>query len=315
MAEKIITIIGGTGFVGRQLVKVLAGAGYRLRIVCRHPNTPEAVELKTAGNLGQIAVGYGDITRPETLSIYLDDAHTVINLTGILYQKGTQRFNAVHAKGAEQLAQMAAKSNVRTLIHLSALGVDKATTSTYARTKILGERAVKAAFPDVIILRPSVIFGAQDNFYNQFAAMASISPALPLIGGGQTKFQPVYVGDVAHAILYCMEHPETAGNIYELGGPSIYSFEEIMAYILKITGQKACLCNIPTSLASAGAMFAEWLPTPPLTRDQVRLLQYDNVVSPTSPGLEDLKIKPTAVEAIVPEYLHRYRRPDISNVA
>lgn len=302
--SKTIVIVGGTGFLGRYVVRTLAQAGYRVLVLCRYPN--EAQTLKTAGNLGQVAVHYGDITRIESIEPYLANAFGVVNLVGILFESGNQKFNTIHARGAEQLAQAAKRACVQAYIHMSALGVDKASGSQYARTKMLGERSVRAAFPEAVILRPSVLFGPEDNFFNQFACMARVSPALPLIGGGKTKFQPVYVGDVAEAVKHCIEYGHTNNSLYELGGPEIFTFKQILEYILRITHRNAALIRVPFGLAGAGAFFAEFLPTPPLTRDQVRLLRYHNVVNPDTLHFHDLEIKPTAVDMIVPNYLERF---------
>lgn len=307
MTQKIITILGGTGFVGRYVVKHLADKGYTLRIVARNPDA--ALHLKTAGNVGQIVLVKGNIARPDTLSPLLTGSYAVINLVGILFESGKQNFAALHAQGAEKLALAAKSKGVKRFIQMSSLGVDRAIASHYARTKALGERAVLAAFPDATILRPSVIFGPEDNFFNQFACMASIAPFLPVIGGGKTKFQPVYVGDVARAICACIEQAGTAGQIFELGGPQVMSFREIFEYILKITRRRRKLLTMPFAVASAIAPLAQFLPPPfKFTSDQVNLLKYNNVVSRDHKTLADLGITPTAVEMVVPEYLDRFSK-------
>lgn len=302
----IITLIGGSGFLGRYVVRRLAKAGYRLRIICRNPDA--AAHLKTAGDVGQIALVAGNIARPETLRGKLDGSFAVINLVGVLFESGSQNFTTLHARGAELLAMAAKSAGAARFIQISSLGVDLAVDSAYARTKLLGEKAVQAAFPGATILRPSVVFGPEDNFFNQFAQMASLAPALPLIGGGHSKFQPVYVDDVAAAVEACLAHEETIGETYELGGPRTYSFREILEYILRITGRKRWLAPLPFSLASIIGAAGEFLPKPPLTRDQVRLLKYDNVVSSGAKNFAHLGITPTAVETIVPSYLARYNR-------
>jgi uncharacterized protein YbjT (DUF2867 family) len=302
----IITLIGGSGFLGRYVVRRLAKAGYRLRIICRNPDA--AAHLKTAGDVGQIALVAGNIARPETLKGKLDGSFAVINLVGVLFESGRQNFTNLHAKGAETLAQMARDSGAARFIQISSLGVDHAANSAYARTKLLGEKAVQAAFPAATILRPSVVFGPEDNFFNQFAQMATLAPALPLIGGGHTKFQPVYVDDVAAAVEACLNDESTMGETYELGGPRVYSFREILEYILRTTGRKRCLMTLPYALAGVMGAVSEILPKPPLTRDQVRLLKYDNVVSSGAKSFAHLGITPTAVETIVPGYLARYNK-------
>lgn len=303
--NKIITVIGGTGFLGRYVVRLLAREGYSVQVVSRHPARTAA--LKPSGDVGQIVPIYGDAKNIGPLHDALERSYAIINLTGILYEKGKQSFTAVHAQAPERLAQAAETLGVSRFIHVSALGVDKATGSHYARTKVLGEKAVMAAFPTASILRPSVMFGAEDNFFNQFAQMASLSPALPLIGGGRTRFQPVYVGDVAQAILVCLKNPETQGQTYELGGTQIYSFKEILEYIMRVTGKQRKLVHVPFGMASTMGTFAELMPVPPLTRDQVRLLKTDNVVSPNAKGFAALGISPTSIDMVVPNYLERFK--------
>lgn len=306
MEPRTITIVGGTGFLGRYAVRRLARAGYRLRIIARRPDA--ALRLKTAGDVGQIVLMQGDITRPESLHGKLENSYAVINLVGILFESGRQKFAPVHTKGAETLAQLAKAARVERFIQVSALGADKASGSQYARSKLLGESAVLQAFPDATLLRPSVMFGPEDNFYNQFARMAVFSPALPLIGGGHTRFQPVYVDDVARAIETCLTRAEVRGHIYELGGPRIYTFREILDYILRVTGRHAKLMTLPYPAASLMGTMGELMPRPPLTRDQVKLLKFDNVVSPNARTFANLGIEPKAAEEIVPGYLARFAK-------
>ena len=306
MSQEIVTIIGGTGFLGRHIVRQLAKAGYTLRVIVRNPSSADAQALKTGGDVGQIVLTSGNLAYPQSLVGKVEDSFAIINLVGVLFESGSQGFSRLHAQGAEKLAQMAAAAGVPRLIHMSALGVDKAHGSTYANSKMLGEKAVLAAFNNATILRPSVVFGAEDNFFTQFASMAAFFPALPLIGGGNTKFQPVYAGDVARAVEICLANPATAGRIFELGGPKVYSFREILAYILQLMHKKRLLVSLPFSVASAIGSVAQHLPCPKLTRDQVRLLKYDNVVSSDALKLQDLGIMPTPVESIVPQYLARF---------
>lgn len=312
MKQKVITVVGGTGFIGRYVVKQLAAAGYTIRVIARHPEA--ALHLKTAGNVGQIVLSAGNLNNPDSLFGKLDDSYAVINLVGILFERGRQRFSSLHAHGAEKLAQMASNCGVERFIQVSALGIDKATSSHYARTKLLGEKAVQAAFPEATLLRPSVIFGPEDHFFNRFARMAAFSPVLPLIGGGHTRFQPVYVADVARAIAACLEKPETRGQAYELVGPHVYSFRQILEYVLKITGRRRLLLPVPYGIASMMGAMAELSPAPQLTRDQVRLLKYHNVASPGAQGFAQLGITPTAVEIIVPEYLARYHAHPLTEI-
>lgn len=304
--NKIITVVGGTGFIGRYAVKLLAKAGYTIRVIARH--TDRAAALKTTGEVGQIVPVYGDLAKPETLEGKLEGSYAVINLVGVLFESGKQNFSALHAQGAEKLAKLAKAAGAKKFIHISAIGVDKAHPSKYARTKATGEKAVIAAFPEASILRPSIVFGAEDGFYNKFASMAVYSPALPLIGGGNTRFQPVYVMDIARAVLACVQQDNFKGQVFELGGPNVYTFRQILEYILAVTGRKRKLVYLPTGIASIMGLFSEALPAPPLTRDQVKLLGYDNIVSPDAKGFMQLGITPTAAEAVVPGYLARYRK-------
>lgn len=308
MAErKIITIIGGSGFVGGYVANALAKAGHLVNIASRYPE--KALFAKTAGMVGQVSLVKCNVRKPDSIKAAITNSDVVVNLTGILFQSGKQRFGAVHAKGAETVAQEAKKAGVKQFIHVSALGVDKAVLSNYARTKLNGEKAVLAAFPSAVIVRPSVIFGAEDQFFNRFAKMATIAPALPLIGGGKTKFQPVYVNDVAEAIVRIIENDGYEGAIFELGGGKVYSFRELMEFVLKVTGRKRFLVSIPIPFAKyAIAGPSELLPKPPLTRDQVTLLQYDNVVSDNAQyTFKTLGIKPSKAEDIAPKYLERYK--------
>lgn len=306
MEQKVITVVGGTGFVGRYVIRQLAKAGYRLRVISRNPDA--ALSLRTAGDVGQIALMPGNLSDPTSLEGKLRGSYAVVNLVGILFESGRQNFTHLHAQGAEALAKRAKAEGVSRFIHVSALGVDKAGGSQYARSKVLGEKAVLAAFPEASILRPSVIFGPEDNFFNQFADMSRLFPALPLIGGGNTRFQPVYVGDVAKAVEACLTRPDATGQTFELGGPHTFTFKEILQYILQQVGRQRRLVNIPFPIAGIVGKVSEICPRPPLTRDQVTLLKSDNVVSPNAKTFAQLGIKPTAVDIIVPEYLTRYRR-------
>ena len=306
MEQRVITILGGTGFLGRYVVQQLAQDGYRLRIISRNPNND--LNLYTAGHVGQIALIAGDITKPESYVSSLAGSYAVVNLVGILFESGKQKFSTIHSLGAEKLAIAAQAAGVKRFIQISALGVEHEHGSNYARSKILGERAVLSAFPTATILRPSVIFGAEDNFFNKFAKMTNISPALPLISGGKTLFQPVYVADVAAAIKTCLAKDETQGQIYELGGLRTYSFKQILEYILKLTAKKRFLIPIPFGLASFIGKIAELFPHPMITSDQVKLLKYNNVVNHSAKTFAHLGITPTSAETIVPEYLAIYRK-------
>ncbi|NBX03916.1 MAG: complex I NDUFA9 subunit family protein [Alphaproteobacteria bacterium] len=306
MHQDIITVVGGTGFLGRYVVAQLAKAGFTLRVIVRNTNSPAAQALKTSGDIGQIVLVSGNLARPESLKGKLEGSLAVVNLVGILAEGGSQKFARLHAQGAEKLAKMAKAAHVSRFIQVSALGVDKAHGSRYANSKMLGEQAVMAAFPDATILRPSVIFGAEDNFLNQFARMAAFSPALPLIGGGETKFQPVYAGDVARAIVACIINNATAGRLFELGGSETFTFRQLVEYVLEKIGKKRCLISIPFSIAGIMGAVMQHLPAPLLTRDQVQLLKYDNVVESGALKLTDLGITPTKLDAIASHYLARF---------
>ena len=307
MSGSIVTVVGGSGFIGRYVVKELAQAGYTVRVLCRHPESGKIV--KPAGSVGQIVVEYANITKPETLEGKLNNSFAVVNLVGVLYEKGRQNFSQIHAQGAERLAKLAKQAGAKRFVQISALGIDKPSNSKYAHTKDTGEKAVRAAFPDATILRPSVVFGPEDNFFNQFAAMACISPVLPLIGGGKTKFQPVYVADVARAVAKAVRAEGCKGKTYELGGPEEMNFRQILEYIMRQINRPRMLANIPFPLASMKGFFFELIPfiRPPLTRDQVRSLKQNNVLSGEMPGFAELGIKPKSIEAVVPTYLKRYK--------
>lgn len=309
MEQKIVTIIGGTGFLGRYTAQALAHAGYRLRVVSRHPHL--AAEIQTYGDPGQVALIPGDLNDVPSLVPIIKDSYAVIDLVGVLFERGKQNFAALHAVASEKLAAAAKESGVKRFVFVSALGVDSDCASSYSRSKLMGERAVLAAFPEATIIRPSIMFGAEDNFFNKFAKMAMFAPALPLIGGGKTLFQPVYVGDVSRAIATCIDKPETCGEIYELGGRKIWSFKEILQYILQVSGRRRLLIPLPFWLASILGSILEWLPIPQLTRDQVRLLKCDNVVNEKAKTLSWLGIPPTAVEDVVPKYLAKFSKKKV----
>ncbi|MBN66506.1 MAG: complex I NDUFA9 subunit family protein [Rickettsiales bacterium] len=312
MRNHIVSVVGGSGFLGRYVVHALADAGYTVRVLTRHPSQAEF--LRPAGDVGQIVPDYADITKPDTLRKKLKGSYAVVNLVGVLAESGRQTFQNVQAEGAKQLAESAKEAGVKRFVQVSALGIDHALPSRYARSKRLGEDAVLSMYPDAIIMRPSIIFGAEDEFFNKFARMAILSPALPLIGDGKTKFQPVYVDDVAHAITATLQDPAAKG-IYELGGPDVYRFEELMEYILRVTKRNRLLVHIPFPAASLIGRFTSLLPNPPLTADQVRLLKYDNVVSGEYPGLDALGIVPQTVDMIVPQYLAHWRAKNATDIA
>jgi NADH dehydrogenase len=307
MTRGLATVFGGSGFIGRYVVRRLAREGWQVRVAVRRPD--EALFLKTAGVVGQVTPIAVNIRDERSVKLAVSGADLVVNLVGILFQSGRQRFNAVMAEGAGRVASAAAAAGVRALVHVSAIGADAHSPSAYARAKAAGETAVRNAFPEAVILRPSVVFGPEDDFFNRFAKMAMTSPILPLIGGGTTRFQPVYVLDVAEAVARVADNPDFAGKTFELGGPRIYSFRELMALLLSELGRRRMLIGLPFVLASLQGAIFQAIPfiRPPLTVDQVRLLKRDNVVGPQALGFKELGITPTAVEPILPTYLDLYR--------
>lgn len=313
MTGKLAVVFGGSGFLGRNVVRELARRGWRVRVAVRRPH--HAQFLRTMGHVGQIQLKQCNVRYAPSVADALTGADAVVNLVGILFQSGSQRFDTVQAGGAATVARLAAEAGVKNFVHVSAIGADEESDSLYARSKGEAERAVREAVPSATILRPSILFGPEDGFFNKFAAMAGMSPALPLIGGGKTKFQPIYVDDAADAVVAALERPEAAGRVYEIGGPRVYTFRELMELMLAETGRRRMLLPVPFPLASLiglGGEIAGLLPfmTPPLTRDQVRQLKRDNVVD-ASRGvgvLADLGVEPDTVEAVLPSYMVRYRK-------
>jgi len=301
-----VTVFGGSGFVGRYLVKRLAEAGTRVRVAVRDPEA--AAFLKPMGDVGQVAPMQGNIRDRDSIRRAVEGAEAVVNCVGILYERGRQRFDGIHMRGAALVAEAAREAGATRFVQVSALGAAADSPARYSRSKYAGEQAVLQAFPGASIVRPSVIFGPEDQFFNRFAAMARLAPALPLIGGGTTRFQPVYVGDVAEAIMRILADPATAGETYELGGPRIYTLRQIFELVLAETGRRRLLLPLPTAVARLQAMVLQFLPQPPLTPDQVALLGVDNVVGEDAKGLAALGISPHAAEAVVGSYLGRFRR-------
>lgn len=303
----IITVFGGSGFVGRHMVRALAKTGARVRVAVRDAGA--AYHLQTAGRVGQIQIVKTDIADEASVAKALRGAVAAINLVGILYPAGGQSFHGLHAEAAGTVAQMAKAAGVRQFIHMSALGADRESHSAYAASKGDGEVLVREAFPEAVILRPSIVFGPEDDFFNRFGKMAAISPILPLVGGGHTKFQPVYVMDVADAVVRILSDGRYAGATFELGGPEVMTFREVLELIVKETQRTPFLMPMPFALASFNAFFLQMLPNPILTMDQVRLLHADNVVTGEEglKGLADLGIAPTAADVILPTYMWIYR--------
>lgn len=308
-SETLVTVFGGSGFLGRHVVRALAKRDYRIRVAVRRPEL--AGHLQPLGRVGQIHAVQANIRYPESVAAAIRGADIVINLVGILAESGAQRFDAVQGKGAGTVAQTAAAAGAR-VIHVSAIGADAESPSAYARAKAAGEVAVREAAPDAVIFRPSVVFGPEDEFTNRFAAMAQMMPAVPLVGGGATRMQPVYVGDVATAVAEAADGRAKAGRTYELGGPEVMSLREIVSEILKVTNRKRWLASMPFGLARGAAILLQFAPSPlSLTRDQVTLLESDNVVSEEAKAagltLEGLGIAPDSLAAVTPQYLWRFR--------
>ncbi|MEM7619477.1 MAG: complex I NDUFA9 subunit family protein [Pseudomonadota bacterium] len=308
--SKLITIFGGSGFIGRYVVRALAKDGHRIRVAVRKPEL--AGHLQPVGDVGQIHAVGANLRHQASVERAIEGADIVINLVGILYQSGKQTFQDIHAQGAARVARIAKNAGAKQLIHMSAIGADLRSKSVYAHTKANAEQAVLSAFPNAIILRPSIVFGPEDGFFNMFASLATFAPALPLIGGGKTRMQPVYVGDVAEAVRNCCNRQGQQGTIYELGGPDIYTFKQLMQKTLEFSERSALLVPVPFFFAKLKALFLGLLPKPLLTLDQVRLLQYDNVVSRHAiwegRTLEKLGVRSLqSIDAIVPSYLEQYR--------
>lgn len=307
--ETLVTVFGGSGFLGRNVVRALAKRGYRIRVAVRRPEL--AGHLQPLGRVGQIHPVQANLRYPASVEAAMRDAEVAINLVGILAESGAQSFDAVQGKGAEAVAKATAAIGGR-MVHVSAIGADENSASGYGRSKAAGEKAVLAAVPSATILRPSVVFGPEDQFTNRFAALARISPALPLIGDGVTRMQPVYVGDVASAVADAVDGKAKPGATYELGGPEVLTMREIMEIILAITERRRMLISLPFGLAKLQALFLQFAPGPlKLTPDQVALLRSDNVVSDAAKAagltLEGLGIAPDSMEAIAPQYLWRFR--------
>jgi uncharacterized protein YbjT (DUF2867 family) len=305
---KLVTVFGGSGFVGRHVVRALAKRGYRVRVAVRHPEL--AIHLQPLGDVGQIQTVQANLRFRWSVDRAVQGADHVVNLVAILHEGGQQRFDVLQDFGARAVAE-AARGVGAGLTHVSAIGANEASESNYARTKGLGEAAVLETVKSAVILRPSIIFGPEDGFFNKFAAMARYAPALPLIGGGLTKFQPVYVGDVAEAIALSVDGALKGGKVYELGGPQVRTFKELMEEMLTVIERKRLLVPMPFWAAKILGTVAGLLPSPVITRDQVTLLESDNTVSEKSRKdgltLEGMGITPRTLASILPSYLWRFR--------
>lgn len=308
-SDTLVTVYGGSGFLGRHVVRALAQRNYRIRVAVRRPDL--AFHLQPLGKVGQIHAVQANLRHAPSVQAAARDAQVLINLVGILYEGGRQRFDSIHTLGAEQVA-LAANAHGARLVHVSAIGADEASPAKYARSKAAAEKLVLAAQPEAVIMRPSILFGPGDNFFNRFASLATMSPALPLIGGGHTRFQPAFVGDVASAIADAVDGKARGGTIYELGGPEVRTFKELMQLVLATIERKRLLVPFPFFLAKVQAMALQFLPVPLLTPDQVDMLRVDNVVSEAAKAegriLQGLGITPEPMEAILPAYLWRFRK-------
>ncbi|GFE64586.1 complex I NDUFA9 subunit family protein [Litoreibacter roseus] len=308
--SKLVTIYGGSGFVGRYIAQRLAKAGWRIRVAVRRPN--EAMFVKPYGVVGQVEPVFCNIRDDESVRSVMHGADAVVNCVGILAPDGKNGFDAVQHEGAERIARIASEQGINTMVHVSAIGADKESESIYQQTKALGEEGVLQHMPSAVILRPSIVFGPEDDFFNRFASMSRFGPILPVVGA-DTKFQPVYVDDVADVAARAIDG-EVAPGIYELGGPEVGTFRELMQQMLDVIRRRRLIINIPFFIAQimgAGFDFLKLISlgliSGPVTRDQVRNLASDNVVANDAKGFSDLGITPTALEAILPSYLWRFR--------
>lgn len=306
MDIKQVTVFGGTGFIGRYVVRALAARGMRIRVAVRRPELADFTRI--AGDVGQVMAVRANLRFPQSVAAAVAGSDAVVNAAGIPYQSGRQRYNAVHADGARHIAEASAKAGVARLIHISGIGAQQPRSgNAFVESKTMAEHEMNRAFPAATILRPSVVFGPEDRFFNKLAAAATAAPVVPLFGDGSAKFQPVYVADVAAAVARTLTDAQTAFGAYELGGPRVYTYRELVELTLHMIGRHKRLLPLPVLPLKIAAFFAEFLPVPPITRDQVDLLTRDNVATAGKPGFAELGIVPRAAEAILPMYLDRYR--------
>ena len=310
MQNGLVTVFGGSGFLGRYIVRALTAKGWRVRVPLRRPHT--ANDLRVIGGVGQVQLVQANLRYERSVRRAVEGSDAVINCVAVLYEAGKQSFESLHVHGADMLAQICAEAGITNLAHVSAIGADVESESDYARTKGEGEDLLRASVPSADIFRPSIMFGPEDQFFNRFAQMTQFAPALPLLGGGDTKFQPAYVADVAEAVARRITSG-TSGQTYELGGPRIYSFKELMELMLEVIDRKRFLAPVPWFAANMMGFAGELSGMAPfvepfLTRDQVKNLKVDNVVAEGALGFEDLGITPETVEAIIPTYLEKYRK-------
>jgi NADH dehydrogenase len=306
--RRVATVVGGSGFIGRYVVKRLAAAGHIVRVAVRDPE--RAMFLKPMGRVGQVVPLFANLGQDATVQRAVEGADLVVNLVGILAERRAGDFSRLQADGAGRVARLAASAGVGRFVQMSAIGADPASASKYASSKGEGEALVRSAFPSAVILRPSLVFGSEDQFFNRFAALATIAPVMPIIAG-ESRFQPVYVGDVADAVMAALALAEDAPVLYELGGPKIMSFREILGWILAQIGRNRPLVSMP----DAAARLLAAIPFSGLTPDQLLMLQQDNVANPALPGLAALGVTPTPIDLVVPDYLARYRKGGRRNSA
>ena len=306
MKPKVATIFGASGFIGRHLIRRLTEKDFRIVAATRSPYLHGY--LKPLGNPGQIDLEKVNLFDEDNLRTLIKNSDIVINLVGILYETKKQKFEDIHANFPDLLSKICSHLNIEKFIHISALGINENVSSKYMQSKLIGEKKILNNFNNSIILRPSIVYGDGDNFFNQFASLAEILPALPLIGGGQTKFQPIYVSDLCKAVVAILDKEKIDENIYELGGSQIYTFKEMMEILLQQIKKKRFLMSIPFSIAKFQAKILQLFPKPLLTTDQVEMLKYDNVVSNNYPTLKDLKINPKTIESVLPSYIWRFRK-------
>lgn len=312
MHNRVVTVFGGTGFLGRHVVRKLAERGARIVVISRNPERGR--HLQPLGEVGQIVCVPANLKHEKALEGTLRGSWGVVNLVGILTEGWGHRFDAIQGVLPGRIAHAAQADGVARMVHVSAIGANAHSASAYARSKAHGEASIHGWLRNATVLRPSIVVGPEDGFFNLFAGMARFSPVLPLIGGGQTRFQPVYVGDVADAVVAALEQEDAQGKTYELGGPTVYTFKELLEYMLSVVQRRRKLLSYSFELARLQASVLEWLPMAPLTQDQVELLKIDNVVSEGALTLADLGITPTPIEVVVPTYLARYRA-DVPKVA
>lgn len=306
MNIKQVTVFGGSGFVGQAIVRALAYQGYQVLVACRRIELAERV--KTAGDVGQITVMRANLRMPQSVEAAIAGSQAVINAAGIPFERGRQRYRAVHVEGARAIAKAALAIGVQRLIHVSGIGADqRASKNRYIRSKVEAEDAIIADFGTATILRPSVVFGPDDVLFNRLAKIAAMAPFMPVVGNGKARVQPVFVGDVAAAVVAVLERPDTAKSVFELGGPRVYTYRELAALTLQAIGRSKPIIGVPAPFMKLAGFFAQYLPVPPLTYDQVDLLVHDNVVRPGARDLAALGIAPTAAEVILPTYLDRFR--------